>query len=155
MNFLRKTKIFKKIANYIDNRVKKQTSKMNEVDSEDALNVDEKRDVENASQNKHWIRKSMLKKMLGVCIFAAIPLPLTGVWMGTCISVALGLNFWETIISVELGNLIAGVIIVTICAVFPHFTHVLVYIFLIIVVMLVIYEVVKALIKRKSSEQKK
>lgn len=155
MNFLRKTKIFKKIANYIDNRVKKQTSKMNEVDGEDVLNIDEKRGVENISQNKCWIRKSMLKKMLGVCIFTAIPLPLTGVWMGTCISVALGLNFWETIISVELGNLIAGVIIVTICAAFPQFTHVLIYIFLIIVVMLVIYEVVKALIKRKSSEQKK
>ena len=90
--------------------------------------------------------------MLGVCLFTAIPLPLTGVWMGTCISVMLGLNFWETLISVELGNLIAGIIITTICAIFPQFTHILIYIFLIIVVVFAIYEIIRHIVKNKQQK---
>lgn len=152
MKILRKTKIFKNIANFIDNRVKKQTDKIDETKAEVQLEVQEDKipNEDNVTQNKkHFIRKSMLKKMLGVFIFTAIPLPLTGVWMGTCISVALDLNFWETLISVELGNLVAGIIIVTICAIFPNFTHILIYIFLIIVALFIIYEIIKNIIKNK------
>ena len=50
-------------------------------------------------------------KQLGVLIFVAIPLPMTGVWTGTAIAVFLGLSFKDTILPVVIGNFIAGVII--------------------------------------------
>ena len=94
MKLLRKTKVFKCVANYVDSRVKKQTSKIEckqDKNGDPAIIDDEveKDDKSNITQSKRFVRKNMLKKMLGVCLFTAIPLPLTGVWMGTCISVML------------------------------------------------------------------
>jgi len=87
--------------------------------------------------------KSRLVKVLGVLAFVAIPLPLTGVWMGTCLAVVLGLDFWETMSATIIGNLIAGIIISTICVIFPQFTHWLIYIFLILVIIVVLVEIIK------------
>lgn len=50
-------------------------------------------------------------KQLGVFIFVAIPLPMTGVWTGTAVAVFLGLKFKDVILPVALGNLLAGIII--------------------------------------------
>jgi uncharacterized membrane protein len=52
-----------------------------------------------------------LLKQLGVFIFVAIPLPLTGVWTGTAIAVFLNLKFKNVILPVVIGNLVAGLII--------------------------------------------
>lgn len=53
----------------------------------------------------------MLIKQLGVFIFVAIPLPMTGVWMGTAIAVFFSLKFKDAILPVVVGNVIAGLII--------------------------------------------
>lgn len=50
-------------------------------------------------------------KQLGVFIFVAIPLPMTGIWTGTAIAVFLGLKFKEAILPALIGNLVAGLII--------------------------------------------
>ena len=50
-------------------------------------------------------------KQLGVFVFVAIPLPMTGVWMGTAIAVFLGLKFSQSMLPVALGNFVAGAII--------------------------------------------
>ncbi len=50
-------------------------------------------------------------KQMGVFIFVAIPIPLTGVWTGTAIAVFLGLRFKDAVLPVMLGNLVAGLII--------------------------------------------
>ena len=50
-------------------------------------------------------------KKLGVFIFVAIPLPMTGIWTGTAIAVFLGLKFKEAILPALIGNLVAGLII--------------------------------------------
>lgn len=52
-----------------------------------------------------------LIKQLGVFIFVAVPLPLTGVWTGTAIAVFLNLKFKDAVLPVVLGNLVAGVLI--------------------------------------------
>lgn len=61
-------------------------------------------------KNKKALSEKLLKQ-LGVFIFVAIPLPMTGVWTGTAIAVFLGLNFKDVILPVVLGNLTAGLII--------------------------------------------
>ncbi|MBQ9513668.1 MAG: small multi-drug export protein [Clostridia bacterium] len=50
-------------------------------------------------------------KQLGVFIFVAIPLPMTGVWTGTAVAVFLNLDFKDVILPVVLGNAVAGLII--------------------------------------------
>jgi uncharacterized membrane protein len=147
MKILRKTKIFKGLANFIDGRIKKQSSKYEEQDS--AV----KKEINLNSETKQKL-KSKLLKMLGVFMFVAIPLPLTGVWMGVCIAVVLDLNFFEMLVSVQLGNLVAGVIISTICVIFPQFTHLLIYIFLILVVIFIILEIIKIKINKNKEKIK-
>ncbi len=158
LKFLKKTKVFKGLANYIDNRVKKQTSKLEDRAEKSIEGQEGKTNPEQESVNivkgiNH--RKSLLLKMLGVFALVAIPLPLTGVWIGTCVAVMVNLNFWQTMLAVQLGNLCAGLIISTICVIFPEFTHILIYIFLILVLIVLTYEIVKHFIERKKKANKK
>lgn len=146
MKFLRKTKLFKGLANYIENRIKKQSSKIEQSDVADDAKINEDTQSLNSKLNKRFL------KVLSVFIFVAIPLPLTGVWMGTCLAVMLGLNFWETISATFLGNLVAGIIISTICVIFPQFTHWLIYIFLILVAVVIIVEIIRSKLIKKSSK---
>jgi len=50
---------------------------------------------------------------IGLAIFVAIPLPLTGAWTGAIVAFLLGLPFWRSLIAITIGVLIAGVIVTT------------------------------------------
>jgi len=169
MKLLRKTKIFKGLANYIDTRIKKQTDKIEQSQSSaenSKLTTSESQQVEINTEQANVIKTKVqdqnittnsknkkIYKMLGVLAFVSIPLPLTGVWMGVCVAVILGLNFWETFVSVQVGNLIAGIIISTICVIFPQFTHWLIYIFIIIILIAIIYEIIKNKINKSKNKK--
>ena len=56
-------------------------------------------------------KSQTLLKQIGVFVFVAIPLPMTGVWTGSAIAVFLGLKFREAVLPVIVGNLVAGLII--------------------------------------------
>ena len=63
------------------------------------------------SEKHKKTRSGNFYKMLGVFLFVAIPLPMTGVWTGTAVAVFLGMKFKDAILPVVVGNLIAGAII--------------------------------------------
>lgn len=65
----------------------------------------EKRKGKNTADGGKFFRQ------LGVFIFVAIPLPMTGVWTGTAIAVFLNLSFRDAVIPVAAGNLVAGLLI--------------------------------------------
>ena len=50
-------------------------------------------------------------KRLGLVLFVAIPLPVTGAWTGALAAVLLGIGFKQAFFSILLGVLIAGVIV--------------------------------------------
>ena len=47
----------------------------------------------------------------GVCLFVAIPLPVTGAWTGSLVAATIGMKWWKALISCLIGVLIAGVIV--------------------------------------------
>ena len=47
---------------------------------------------------------------LGLTIFVAIPLPMTGAWTGAMAAFVMGIPFWKSMLYIPLGVLIAGVI---------------------------------------------
>ncbi len=65
---------------------------------------------EQGKKNRKAMSETFIKQ-LGVFLFVAIPLPMTGVWTGTAIAVFLNLKFHQTILPVLIGNLVAGGII--------------------------------------------
>ena len=48
---------------------------------------------------------------IGLSLYVAIPLPLTGVWTGSLIAHILGLNKLKSIISIFIGNFVACILI--------------------------------------------
>ncbi|MBQ3493509.1 MAG: small multi-drug export protein [Clostridia bacterium] len=96
LNLLKKIKWFSRIA-----------VKCESYCEEKALSAFENQKKKGKSSNM----SETLIKQLGVFVFVAIPLPMTGVWTGTAIAVFLGLKFREVILPITLGNLMAGVLI--------------------------------------------
>ncbi len=48
---------------------------------------------------------------LGLILFVAIPLPITGAWTGAFAAYLFGLNFWKSILCILIGVLMAAVIV--------------------------------------------
>lgn len=101
---------------------------------------------------QHKNIKIIISKMLLVIIFVAFPIPLTGVWTGTCFAVLLGLNFWQTCLSTILGNFICGLIIIFICNIFPESTLIILYIFLALLVLALIIKIICHIVKKKQNK---
>ena len=135
LNWLKKTKLFRKLGEMIDKKVKKHSE-----------SIEAKTDTEKSNTKKVWI------KILLIFAFVAVPLPLTGVWTGTCVAVAIGLKFWQICLTVILGNIVAGLIIVFVCSIFPQFTTVLFLIVLAIIALLIVFTIVKYIISSKKAK---
>lgn len=102
LNALKKTKLFKKLAVSFEDMFGEKAQKINDK----TVNFDE--DSEEAKKKK---RLNTLYKMLGVFMFVAIPLPMTGVWTGTAVAVFVGLKWYQSLLTVVVGNFVAGAII--------------------------------------------
>ena len=96
LNLLKKIGFIGKLANKIENYFQSKAEKTLEKHKE--------------KNNTKSVSEKLLKQ-LGVFIFVAIPLPMTGVWTGTAIAVFLNLDFKDVIVPITLGNLVAGLII--------------------------------------------
>ncbi len=128
-SWLKKTKLFKKFADWLERKLKRKSE-----------NIENKTDVQENSKKKLWI------KILGVFCFVAIPLPLTGVWTGTCLALFIGLNRKQTMLSVLSGNAVAGGLMMLISYFFADNTSIVLYGFLVLVVIFVLYEIIKSLV---------
>lgn len=60
-----------------------------------------------AEKNREKIEKY---SFWGVCLFVAIPLPVTGAWTGSLVAATIGMRFWKALLSAFIGVMIAGVI---------------------------------------------
>ena len=92
--------------------------------------------------------------MLEVFLFVAFPVPLTGVWTGTCFAVLLGLNFWQTCLSAILGNALCGLIVTLVCVIFPSATTIILYVFLGVIVVAFLTKLVLHFVKKRKQNSK-
>lgn len=60
------------------------------------------------------------KKFLGLFVFVAVPLPMTGAWTGSCIGSFLDFPVWKASLAVFFGNIVAGLILTTIAYFLPR-----------------------------------
>ncbi len=132
INYMKQTKIFKRFALVIEEKVRSSSSKII-TKSEDGGS-----------------KRKIILKMLGVLGFVAVPLPLTGVWTGTCIAVCLGLKFWQTVLSVVFGNIIAGFLITCVCSIFPNFTSILFLVVMAIVIVMLLIMIIKVVSSKRT-----
>lgn len=110
---------------------------------------------ERKEKNKKGISEKLLKQ-LGVFIFVAIPLPMTGVWTGTAIAVFLDLKFSEAVLPAVIGNFIAGLLICLlsiVCNLVGISLDLILWILLGLAVVLLIVFIVKVLTKKSDGEK--
>ena len=131
-NVLRKTKIFSKIVSSFEEKFKKQSDK-----------------IEDHSKKKKF---KELKKCFGVMTFVAIPLPLTGVWTGSAVAVFLKMGFVKSFTSVSVGALIAACIMMFVSKSLGDNALIIFYAFIILFVILVIFYIIRAMLKKKGKE---
>lgn len=129
--WLKRTKCFKKLAGLVENKLKSKS-----------------KNVEQKTVNEKSKRKVLIIKIVSTFVFVAIPLPLTGVWTGTCLALFIGLNSWQTLCSVLSGNAIAGLLMTLISYFFKDNTSIVLYAFLILVGVFLIFELIKFLVKK-------
>ena len=129
-NWLKDKKFFKSIIHFFTGDIEERTEK-----------------TEAKTKQKSKVL-SIFLKMLTVFLFVAFPVPLTGVWTGTCFAVLLGLNFWQTCLSVILGNFVCSLIVTFICSIFPNATNILLYIFLAIILVAFIVKLILHFVKK-------
>ena len=136
--WLKNTKGFKKLATAIENKLNRSSKSINDKVQEE--------------KNE---KKTRLIKWLGVFVFVAIPLPLTGVWTGTCIALFIGLSKKDTMLSVILGNMVAGLIMLVISYFFADNTMIVLWFFLALVVVFAAFFAVKGIVKKIKDKKKK
>ena len=135
--WLKNTKGLKKLASAIENKLNRSSK-----------NISDKAETEKNEKKIRWIR------WIGVFVFVAVPLPLTGVWTGTCVALFIGLSKKDTMLSVILGNLVAGIIMVIVSYFFADNTMIVLWVFLALVVLFAIVLTIRSII-RKIKEKKK
>lgn len=127
--WLKKTKIFNKIIVFFEKRF---SSKANALDD----------------------NQKTFSKALAITLFVAIPLPLTGVWMGSGISAFSKLKWWQGMLSVAIGNLIACTILMLISLVFGNSVAVLLIVFAIFIVLYALTMLILMIVKKRQNQQK-
>ncbi len=100
---LKKTKAFKSLALAVEETFAKKAKKIED--------NSEKEDVEKTDDEKTVARKKKFNKILGIFLFVAIPLPMTGVWTGSAVAAFLDLEYRYSVPAIVLGNFVAGLII--------------------------------------------
>ena len=141
LSLLKKIKWFNKLALKVEDYFKSK--------ADETL---EKRREKGSSKNV----SDTFIKCLGVFIFVAIPLPMTGIWTGTAIAAFFDLKFKDAVLPIVLGNLVAGLIISALAALCLHFwtievlDYVLYALFALAVILLAV--VIIKILKRKPQE---
>lgn len=134
-NYIKDKKFFKSIVNFFVGDINKKSNEVDRITKEKTKT------------------KTLWLKILTVVLFVAFPVPLTGVWTGTCLAVLMGLNFWQTFLSVAVGNVVCGIIVAFVCSIFPSATNIILYVFLALIVIALIVKVVLHIIKKKKEKK--
>lgn len=96
INYLENTRLFGKLATKLKKRTNKKMADM-------------EKDLNDTKSEKSKYRK----KLLGLYIFVAIPLPGTGAWTGSAIAALMGMRIKHSFWTIAAGVVTAGIIMLT------------------------------------------
>ena len=106
---MKRTKWFSKIAKNMENNLADRATSA----------YDEEAELTKSGKKKKKLSTDA-KKFLGLFLFVAIPLPMTGAWTGSCVGSFLDFPIWKAALAVFFGNIIAGIILTTIAYFLPQ-----------------------------------
>ena len=148
INALSRTKLFSKLGKFLYDKFEKKSRSL-----KDSPQAEQNPAEVGGKNNKFAVTKSDVKKMGGVALFVAVPLPLTGVWTGSAVASILKIGFVKSLIGVIAGNAVACGIITLITYLFKDYVTWITLAFFIIAVLVVLFLIIKLIIYKPSDEQ--
>lgn len=140
VKWLAKTKLFHKLGEVVYEKFESKSKSVGEADEDGEVPPEIR-------------RKRDLKKMLGIFVFVAIPLPLTGVWTGSAVASIVKLPYGKAVASVIAGNLVASLIILLLCRFFNAYINYIILALALIAIVVVLVLIVKVIVhKPKTAE---
>lgn len=129
MNWLKNTKAFKNMSARLEQKF-----------SENAKKIEEKSDNS---------KIKTIKKLIGLMLFVAIPLPLTGAYTGSAIAGYLNMGYINSVLAIFIGNIIAGGIVVLLCTIFAGYEAYIFGVFILLLLGFICYKIVKKFYSKK------
>ena len=99
MNWAKKTKLFRGIADWMERHFRKKSDEL-----EQKANAKQK-EGDSEEERKKRVNRA---KYIGLFVFTAIPLPLTGCWTASIVASIMGLDYKKSLLVNVLGNIVAG-----------------------------------------------
>lgn len=141
LDWMKKYKAFASFANAIESGFKSKALKVA---------------GENNSQlTLEQAKKLERKKMLGVYLFVAFPIPLTGVWTGSAVATFLDIPFWKSMAMVWLGNLTAGAIVTVLAIFLQSYMNIVLDVFFVIVILVLFIYFIRVVVKMVKSKKER
>lgn len=104
-------------------------------------------DIEETDTIELKRRKSKFNKVLGVFLFVALPLPLTGVWTGSAVAAFLDLEYRYSIPAIIVGNFVAGLIITVLNIVLGKYSSLILFVLALFVLITIVVLFVTFVVK--------
>jgi uncharacterized membrane protein len=134
--WMKKTKWFGKLVNALDKRFNKKSQNID-------TKVKSEKDIKKVEKIKFW----------GVVAFVAIPLPLTGAWTGSAVAAYLKMHWIKGVLAVFIGNMISGLIMLSICMLFPSAVDFITPVFLAIAVVVLLVGLIMHCAKKAKKKE--
>lgn len=127
---------------------------------EDFFRVKADKLIENSKENTditltldERTKRANFNKCIGVFLFVAMPIPLTGVWTGSAVAAFLDLEYKYSIPAIIIGNFFAGLIITVLNIIFKNYASMILIILSIFMLVSIIYLVTTVIIKSRKIEK--
>ena len=133
MNSLKKTKLFKNLSLKLEEKFSLNANKIEE--------------------NSNRAKFKQLKKWLGLMLFVAIPLPLTGAYTGSAIAGYLNIGYVNSLLSIFIGNIIAGGLVVLLCTIFEGYEGYIFGAFVLILIGVLAYKIIRKIILKNKKQE--
>lgn len=144
---LKRTKVFKNLASAVEEMFASRAKKIEK-------NA-ENEDVQQSDSAVVAARKKMFNKILGVFLFVAIPIPMTGVWTGSAVAAFLDLEYKYSVPAIVVGNFVAGLIITVLNIVLGKYSSLILLVLAICVAVTIVVLLVTFIVKYRQLKKKK
>jgi len=134
LNWMKKCKVFASLANAVEGGFKSKAMKVVGAGGLGELTAEQ-------------VKKLERRKMLGVFLFVAFPIPLTGVWTGSAVATFLDIPFFKSMLMVWLGNLLAGAIVTVLAVFLKAYMNVVLDVFFVIVILVLAVYIIRTVVK--------
>lgn len=119
----------------------------------DKLTENSKEDIDLTLTLNERYKKANFNKILGVFLFVAMPIPLTGVWTGSAVAAFLDLQYKYSVPAIVLGNFFAGLIITVLNIILAQYATMILLVLGVFMLISIIYLITAITIKSRKMEK--